>query len=45
MLYNKILLYSYILPLILYNAIGQQLTIKKKKKKHKTKSHQPKVEF
>ena len=34
MLYNKILLYSYILPLILYNAIGQQLTIKKKKKKN-----------
>ena len=31
MLYNKIFLYSYILSLILYNAIGQQLTIKKKK--------------
>ena len=44
MLYNKILLYYYILSLILYNAIGQQLTIKKKKK-HKTKSHKPKVEF
>ena len=31
MLYNKIFLYSYILSLILYHAMGQQLTIKKKK--------------
>ena len=42
MLYNKILLYSYILPLILYNAIGQQLTIKKKKKNTKLNPINPK---
>ena len=35
MLYNKIILYSFILSLILFNAKEQHLTIKKKKKHKK----------
>ena len=50
MLCNGIQFYFYLLSLIFYNVIGQNLTIKEQNNnnnnlKHKTKLYQPKLEF
>ena len=51
MLCNGIQFYFYLLSLIFYNVIRQNLTIKEQNNnnnnnlKHKTKSYQPKLEF